>query len=50
MPGDRTVGTSGRSEARELPRTASELPAVGLIGLFALAAAFALRLGRRAAA
>lgn len=35
------VGTSGRSEV--LPRTASELPMVGLIGLFALVAAFSLR-------
>jgi hypothetical protein len=40
------VGTSGRTEA--LPKTASELPLVGLIGLFALAGAFALRAARTA--
>jgi hypothetical protein len=42
------VGTSGRTEA--LPRTASELPAVGLIGWLALAAAFGVRAARRALA
>jgi hypothetical protein len=45
-----TVGTSGRSERSELPRTASELPAIGLIGVFALAGALVLRVARRAAA
>jgi hypothetical protein len=40
------VGTSGRAEA--LPRTASELPLVGLIGVVALAGAFAMRALRRA--
>jgi hypothetical protein len=44
-----TVGTSGRSEPRELPKTAGELPAVGLIALFALAGAFAVRAMRKAA-
>jgi len=39
---NRAVGTSGRS----LPKTASELPAVGLIGLLALGAALTLRLAR----
>ncbi len=43
-----TVGTSGRSETPALPRTASELPAVGLIGVFALAGALVLRVARRA--
>jgi hypothetical protein len=43
---DRTAGTSGRSE---LPHTASELPVVGLIGVFAIAGALMLRLARRAA-
>jgi len=38
------VGTSGRTE---LPRTASELPLVGLIGLFAFAAALGVRALRR---
>ena len=42
-----TAGTSGRAEP-ELPRTASELPVVGLIGVFALAGALALRHARRA--
>jgi hypothetical protein len=46
---DRTVGTSGRTEPNELPRTAGELPAVGLIALVALAGAFALRVARKAA-
>jgi hypothetical protein len=41
---EQPVSTAGRSE---LPRTASELPAVGLIGLFALAAAFGVRAARR---
>jgi hypothetical protein len=44
----RPVGTSGRAKA--LPRTASELPMVGLIGLFALAAAFGVRAMRRSIA
>jgi hypothetical protein len=46
---DQTAGTSGRAEPRELPRTASELPAVGLIGVLALAGALVLR-ARRATA
>ena len=46
---DQTVGTSGRSEPSELPRTAGELPAVGLIALFAFAGAFALRAARKTA-
>jgi hypothetical protein len=41
------VGTSGRSE---LPRTASELPAVALIGLFALVGALGVRAARRSMA
>ena len=45
---DQTVGTSGRSEPSELPRTAGELPMVGLIALFAFAGAFALRAARKA--
>jgi hypothetical protein len=40
-----TVGTSGH---RHLPKTASELPLVGLIGLFALGGALALRVARTA--
>jgi hypothetical protein len=47
-PADQTVGTSGRSEPRELPRTAGELPAVGLIALVAFAGALALRVARKA--
>ena len=38
---DHPAGTSGR--ARELPKTASELPMVGLIGLLALGGALAIR-------
>lgn len=41
------VGTSGR-EATELPRTASEVPLIGLLGVLSLAAALSLRLARRA--
>jgi hypothetical protein len=37
------VGTSG-----SLPRTASELPMVGLIGLLALAVALGIRVARTA--
>jgi len=40
------VGTSGRAEPSELPRTASELPTIGLIGVLALAGALALRARR----
>jgi hypothetical protein len=43
-----TVGTSGRTEPSELPRTASELPLVGLIALLAFAGAVALRVSRKA--
>jgi len=39
---NRTAGTSGRS-AGNLPKTASELPAVGLIGLLALGGALVVR-------
>ena len=39
------VGTSGRAKA--LPKTASPLPAVGLIGLLALASAFGVRAMRK---
>jgi hypothetical protein len=45
---EQPVGTSGRSEA--LPRTASELPTVGLIGFLALAGAFVVRAARRSLA
>src|SRR4051812_39864967 len=44
----RTAGTSGRATRSQLPHTASELPMVGLIGVFALAGALALRVARRA--
>jgi len=43
---DQTAGTSGRSAPAELPRTASELPLIGLIGVLALAGALALRARR----
>lgn len=46
---DRPLGTSGRADKSELPHTASEMPAVGLIGVFALAGALLLRVARRAA-
>lgn len=46
---DRPTGTSGRSEPSELPRTAGELPLVGLIALAAFAGAVALRAARKAA-
>jgi hypothetical protein len=42
------VATSGRTET--LPHTASQLPVIGLIGLFALAAAFGVRAVRRSVA
>jgi hypothetical protein len=42
------VGTSGRSSRSELPHTASEMPLVALLGMFALAGAVALRVARRA--
>ena len=42
---EQPVGTSGR--AARLPDTASELPAIGLIGLLALASAFGVRAVRR---
>ena len=44
-PSTNRVGTSGR---RHLPKTASELPMVGLIGLLALGGALALRAARTA--
>jgi len=40
------VGTSGRAESSNLPKTASELPMVGLIGLLALGGAVTLRAAR----
>jgi hypothetical protein len=43
---DQTVGTSGSRAPAELPRTASELPLIGLIGVLALAGALALRARR----
>ena len=46
---DQPTGTSGRAEPSELPRTAGELPTVGLIALVALAGAVALRAARKAA-
>jgi hypothetical protein len=42
----RPVGTSGRTASSDLPKTASELPAVGLVGLLALGGALALRFAR----
>jgi hypothetical protein len=42
---EQPVGTSGR-----LPSTASELPAIGLLGLLSLAGAFAVRAARRSMA
>jgi hypothetical protein len=45
---DQPVGTSGRTE--KLPKTASQLPLVGLLGLFALATAFGVRTVRRSIA
>lgn len=45
---DQPVGTSGRNEPSELPRTAGELPAVGLIALVAFVMAVALRMARKA--
>jgi hypothetical protein len=45
-----TAGTSGRSASSELPHTASEIPAVGLVGLLALAGALAVGVARRATA
>ena len=41
------TGTSGRTSSRELPRTASGLPLVALIGFAALAAAMAAHRARR---
>jgi len=45
MDQDRATGTSGRTPAK-LPKTASELPMVGLIGLLALGGAVAIRVSR----
>lgn len=44
------VGTSGHAPPTELPRTASQMPAVGLIGLLALGGALVLRVARRSMA
>jgi hypothetical protein len=41
------TGTSGRHMAKSLPKTASNLPAIGLIGLIALSAGFGLRYARK---
>jgi hypothetical protein len=43
---ERPVGTSGRAESSALPKTASELPMVGLIGLLALGGAVTIRAAR----
>ena len=45
-PASRPTGTSG--QANDLPRTASPLPLIGLIGLLSLTAAIGLRAQRRA--
>jgi hypothetical protein len=46
-PSEQPVGTSGRSDANALPRTASELPMIGLIGLLALLGAGAAHVARK---
>jgi hypothetical protein len=43
-----TVGTSGRRAAKSLPKTASNLPEIGLIGLIALSAGLGIRVARKA--
>jgi hypothetical protein len=45
---EQPVGTSGRSDASALPRTASDLPMTGLIGLLALLGAGAAHVVRKA--
>jgi hypothetical protein len=45
---EQPVGTSGRSDASALPRTASDLPMIGLIGLLALLGAGAAHVARKA--
>ena len=44
---DQPTGTSGRAEPTELPRTAGELPMVGLIALLAFTGAVALSVARK---
>jgi hypothetical protein len=43
-----TAGTSGRRAATSLPKTASNLPEIGVIGLIALAAGLGVRYARKA--
>jgi LPXTG-motif cell wall-anchored protein len=44
------AGDTTAAPARELPKTASELPLVGLVGLLALSAAITVRAFRRGTA
>ncbi|HKC57892.1 MAG TPA: hypothetical protein VKC35_17295, partial [Vicinamibacterales bacterium] len=45
-----STGAAGQTTRAGLPRTASSLPVVGLVGLLALAGGIGLRLARRRAA
>jgi hypothetical protein len=47
---DQPVGTSGRSDAAALPRTASERPMIAFLGFLALLGAGAVRVARRSVA